>query len=168
MLEKYFNYYTVDDVFDEEFAYDFSLQALEEKYRNDDISTDFIEYVIFNDPNYDWLHKYSEDDFSHFCKRNNICMEKPMGVDEYIKIMNMYEAHAHEYFKMHGKVQGEDTEKMFSPLEETNDSYDQTEPLPEVGYDEEYIYHDRDMDYDYDYENDCEYDGDEEFYGYDE
>ena len=35
----------------------------------------------------------------------------------------------------------------------------------EEGYDEEYIYHDRDMDYDYDYENDCEYDSDEEIYG---
>ena len=35
----------------------------------------------------------------------------------------------------------------------------------EDGYDEEFIYHDRDMDYDYDYENDCEYDSDEEIYG---
>ena len=49
MLEKNYNFYVIDDVFDDKFASDFTIQYLEEKYANDIDKITEIKYAVLGD-----------------------------------------------------------------------------------------------------------------------
>lgn len=138
MLEKNYNIYVIDDVFDDNFACNFKVQSVEEKYAGMD-NIDYIKYVLFESVSGN-TGKCFHIKNSFFDKDSKIDVEK-------------YES---DYLSM----------QYWPSYDTIDDYYEEIENEYEVGYDEEYIYHDRDIDLGY--EDDCEYGGDEEVYGYEE
>ena len=166
MLEKKFNFYAVDDVFDEKFACDFRLQRLEEKYKNSDTPVEVIEYNMFDygNPKFkEWIENRIEGKRLRFYQKNNIDLNKIYSADEAVKIFDMYKPGEEE--KMLLEYQAKCMEQMMQSYEQSYMAKEK-ENFFEEGNDDEYNLHDRSVDYDYDYENDCEYDGDEEIFGY--
>lgn len=136
MLEKNYNLYVIDDVFDERFACDFEAQSLEKKYAGMDI--DYIKYVVYGS-GFENDGKCIRAVNRFFDKESRIDVQKDVSDYNFMQYMPSSDS--------------------------TEDCYEEIENEYEVGYDEEYIYHDRDIDYGY--EDDCEYFG-EEVYGYDD
>lgn len=156
MLEKKFNFYAVDDVFDEKFACDFKLQGLEEKYKNSDTPVEVIEYNMFDygNPNFkEWIGDRIEGKRLRFYQKNSIDLNKIYSADEAEKILDMYKLDDEE--KMLLEYQAKRMEQMLQSYEQSYMTKEK-ENLIEEGYDDEYNPNDISID--------CEYDGDEHFF----
>ena len=149
MLEKNFNFYVVDDVFDNKFACDFNVQHLKEKYTNHIAGLDFIEHNVFG--NWGNEELYMNDGYFDTAKSISVAQM-------YWNFRNKYENETLQERK------NEHIEQLLSTFEEFEHICERMENLIEEDYDDEYNLHDRSIDYNYDYENDCEYDSEEEIF----
>lgn len=145
-LIKNLNLYAFDNINDDNFAIDFTTMAVNDKYG---VEREHLRKC------HKRLHLYEEAKLSSVMNYE-ILEHTECGV-------TFEKSTADQPLE---KNQDQDFECYLGEFDVESDTFDEIAEFSiEVGYDEDFIYHDRDIDYDYDYENDCEYDGDEEIYG---